>query len=81
MDHVAGGPCVRDGDDEDADADYVKDDDKDVFFPSHLWPAHCTFKVLDIEQPYPKAPPVPNERRGSMKRALQKVHKAERFLF
>ena len=30
LDHVAGGPGVQDGDDEDADADYVKDDDKDV---------------------------------------------------
>ena len=30
LDHVEGGPGVQDGDDEDADADYVKDDDKDV---------------------------------------------------
>ena len=46
-----------------------------------LQSAHCALKVLDVKQPYPKAPPVPNERRGSMKRALQKVHWAERFLF
>ena len=27
---MAGGPGVQDGDDEDADADYVKDDDNDA---------------------------------------------------